>query len=134
MDGATQQPSFHHVWGVAMVDGQWIDMDATVKEFKLGQFAPFPVYGLQGRPMGLRLKNPGWGGKGSPMVIDSIHLGYVAGHPSRPEKAVDITQGPAVDSGMDELGAIRSLVHNYVSEERQEPGLDTEECFETGGS
>lgn len=45
MDRQTGEPSYHHVWAVALVGDQWIDMDATVKEFKLGQFAPFPVYG-----------------------------------------------------------------------------------------
>ena len=82
--------------------------------------ALFPVYGLKGRPMGLRLKSWGGGGHGTPLVTDNIHLGYVVGHPSQPEKAVDINQGPAVDSDVDELGAIESLVHNYSSEERQE--------------
>ena len=82
--------------------------------------ALFPVYGLKGRPMGLRLKSWGGGGHGTPLVIDNIHLGYVVGHPSQPEKAVDINQGPAVDSDVDELGAIESLIHNYSSEERQE--------------
>ena len=54
------------------------------------------------------------------MVIDSVHLEYVVGHPSRPEKVVDITQGPDVESGMGDLGAIESVVHSYVSEEGHE--------------
>ena len=83
--------------------------------------APFPVYGLlRRRPMGLRLKSPGWGGKGSPSIIDRASFGYVAGHPSRPEKAVDIKQGFNVEHDYDDLNAIKSLVHNNVSEERQE--------------
>ncbi len=82
--------------------------------------ASFPVYGLKGRPMGLRLKSPGWGGQGSPSTIDRVSFGYVSGHPSRLEKAVDIKQGFNVEQDYDDLNAIKSLVHNYVSEERQE--------------
>ena len=82
--------------------------------------APFPVYGLKGRPMGLRLKNRGGGGHGTPVVINHIDLGYVVGHPREPEKAVDLTQGPDVDGGMGELTAIKSLVYYKFSEERGE--------------
>ena len=82
--------------------------------------APFPVYGLKGRPIGLRLKSRGGGGDGAPVVINQIDLGYVVGHPSNPEKAVDLTQGPDVDGGMGELTAIKSLVYYKFSEERGE--------------
>ena len=34
--------------------------------------APFPVRGLNGRPLGLRLRSPGWGGKGDPPVMHRV--------------------------------------------------------------
>ena len=42
----------HHVWGLAQLDGgptvldgvAWWDMDATIKRFRFGEYAPFPQY------------------------------------------------------------------------------------------
>lgn len=44
-DDGTQFPNMHHVWGVAQIGNRWIDMDATIKEFKLGQCERFECYG-----------------------------------------------------------------------------------------
>ncbi len=52
MDRETGKPEFHHVWAVGLIEGatnpmsgdEWWDMDATLKNFNLGQFAPFDVY------------------------------------------------------------------------------------------
>ena len=76
---------------------------------------PFLVYGLKGRPLGLRFKSPGWGSKNA--NIDHVNLGYVSGHRLRPEKVVDITQGS--ERPMDELRTIESLLHNYGPEEQR---------------
>ena len=81
---------------------------------------PFPVYGLQGRPLALRLRSPGWSGTGSPSKVHRIHFGYVAGDPWQPEQALDITQGPSADDEMDELRVIESLVHNYGPKEQRD--------------
>ena len=107
--------------------------DGRLNLAKLLAAAPFPVYGLKGRPSGLRLRSPGWGGKGSPSTIDHVSFGYVAGHPNQPEKAVDIEQGlnvehdttePGTEGGLMravvDLNAIEGLVHNYASKERQD--------------
>ncbi len=52
IDGDTGEPGVHHVWAVGWVEGSvnpnsgdcWWDMDVTIPELKLGEFAPFPVY------------------------------------------------------------------------------------------
>ena len=94
--------------------------DGRLNLAKLLAAAPFPVYGLKGRPSGLRLRSSGWGGKGSPSTIDRVSLGYIAGHPSQPEKTVDIEQGFNVEHDYHDLNAIESLVHNYASKEGRE--------------
>ena len=94
--------------------------DGRVDLSRLLAAVSFPVYGLNGRPLGLRLRSPGWGGKGSPVTIHRVRLGYVAGDPRQPERAVALTQEPEVDSGEDELGVIVSLVHNYAPKEHLE--------------
>ncbi len=82
--------------------------------------APFPVYGLKGRPLELRLRSPGWGGRGSPGEVYRAHMGYVAGEPWQPEQALDITQGPSADGETDELRVIESLIHNYGPKEQRD--------------
>ena len=76
---------------------------------------PFPVYGLKGQPLGLRLVSPGWGSKNA--NIDHVNLGYVRGHRLRPGKAMNITQGS--ERPMDELRTIRSLLYNFGPEEQR---------------
>ena len=111
----------------------FIDGDGRVNLAGLLAAVPFPVYGLKGRPLGLRLMIPGWGGRGTPETIDRIHFGYVAGHPSQPDKAVHIDQDLNVDDEtaapdtvgnlrrvMADLSAVGSLVRNYASKERRE--------------
>ena len=71
-----------------------MDGDQRVVLARLVAAAPFPVYGLKDRPMGLRLRSPGSGFHGLEGIIDHISLGYVAGHPSHPDKAVQINQRP----------------------------------------
>ena len=79
----------------------------------------FPVYKLQGRPLGLRLRSPGWSGTSSPGEVRSVHFGYVASDPWQPEQALDITQGPSADGETDDLRIIESLIHNYGPKEQR---------------
>lgn len=100
--------------------------DGRMNLARLVAAAPFPVYGLKGRPMGLRLRSPGWGSKGTPTGINSTHLGYVAGHPNEPEKAVDIRQVFDVneDAAAEDLSSVLQLVYNYSSKEHREAYFD----------
>ena len=94
--------------------------DGRLSIAELVAAAPFPVYGLEGEPLRLRLRSPGWGGKGAPATIDRVHFGYVAGRPYHPERAVEVTQGPAAHADIEELRAIESLVRSYAPKERRE--------------
>lgn len=48
----TGQPNYHHVWACAFIEGLpnpntgtfWWDLDATIRPYKAGQFAPFEAY------------------------------------------------------------------------------------------
>ena len=107
------------------------DGDQRLVLARLVAAVPFPVYGLKDRPMGLQLRSPGSGSRGLEGIIDHISLGYVAGHPSQPDKAVQINQRPteqysqgliSSDPGaahMD-LSLIRGLIANYGPRERRE--------------
>ena len=75
--------------------------------------APFPVRGLNGRPLALRLRSPGWGGKGEPPVMHRVHFGYVSGDPQRPDRALELDQGDLDGGASAELAAITGLIHNY---------------------
>ncbi len=110
----------------------FIGTDGQLSLAKLVAAVPFPVYGLKGRPLGLRLRSPGWGSHGTPTIKD-IHFGYVAGHPSQPDKAVHIDQGLNVEDdtaapdavgnlrrAMEDLSAVENIVRNYASKERRE--------------
>ena len=104
------------------------DGDQRLVLARLVAAVPFPVYGLKDRPMGLRLRSPGSGSRGLEGIIDRISLGYVAGHPSPLDKAVQIDQCStgqypqgliSSDPGaahMD-LSLIQSLIANYVPRE-----------------
>ena len=85
---------------------------------------PFPVYGLRGHPLGLRLRSPGWGGGKD--VIEHVSLGYVTGHPLRPEKAFQLEQGgPAYaehpSKEMRGTDVDHDLIANYAPREGEEP-------------
>lgn len=99
------------------------DGDQRVVLARLVAAAPFPVYGLKDCPMGLRLRSPGWGTRSLEGIIDHISLGYVAGHPTNPEKAVQINQRsteqysqgliPNLGGAHSDLLLIRNLIANY---------------------
>ena len=100
------------------------DDDQRLVLAKIVAAAPFRVYGLKDRPMGLRLRSPGWGTRGLEGNIDHIGLGYVSGDPYEPKKAVEIaTEQDALDSGLrrggahSDLSKIESLIANYGPKE-----------------
>ena len=113
------------------VDDRFMDGDQRVVLARLVAAAPFPVHGLKDRPMGLRLRSPGWGTRGLEGNIDHISLGYVAGQPSHLDKAVQIDQHPSEqysqglissDPGAahSDLHLIKSLIANYGPKELRE--------------
>ena len=94
--------------------------------------APFPVYGLSDRPMGLRLRSPGRGSRGPDGPVYKFSLGYVSGDPYDPEKAVMIDQGTSEEYPPDlrlnpgradsNLSSIRDLIANYAPMRLREKG------------
>ena len=83
--------------------------------------APFPVYGLKGNPMGLRLTDLDLDSRSH----DSYILRYVAGEPSNPMLALDLTQGADLSQGPEEeLRAVIGLVLGCAPEEQRALYLD----------
>ena len=83
----------------------------------------FPVYGLKGSPLGLRLEDVGWSSKGNGHNVDRVTLTYVAGGPKGAQQAIELSQH-ADTTGVSnerrlsrELLAILSLVTSHGSEE-----------------
>ena len=54
--------------------------------------AAFPVYGLKGSPLGLRLEDVGWSSKGNGRNVDRVTLTYVAGGPKGAQQAIELSQ------------------------------------------
>ena len=85
--------------------------------------AAFPVYGLKGNPLGLRLEDVGWSSKGNGRNVDRVTLTYVAGGPKGAQQAIELSQhadttGVSNESRLSrELDAILSLVTSHGSEE-----------------
>ena len=86
--------------------------------------AAFPVYGLKGSPLGLRLGGIGWSSTGNGRTVDRVTLTYVAGGgPKGAKQAIELTPhadttGVSNESRLSrELDAILSLVTSHGSEE-----------------
>ena len=102
----------------------YVDGDVNLDLDQFLAASPFPVIGLKGRPMGLRLRSAGRSGGNLSGAIDRVRFGYVSGDPYEPEKAVEISQGVtgqdnrSQDSGPGaaflDLSTIRSLIANYA--------------------
>ncbi len=84
--------------------------------------AAFPVYGLKGSPLGLRLEGVGWSSKGNGCTVDRVTLTYVAAGPKGAQQAIELSQhadttGVSNESRLSrELNAILSLVTSHGSE------------------
>ena len=84
--------------------------------------APFAVYGLKGNPLGLRLRDLDWSGRGPGRAI----LRYTAGEPGAARRALDLYQGTdasqqsADERLLTELRSIISLVLSGASTEERE--------------
>ena len=85
--------------------------------------AAFPVYGLKGSPLGLRLGGIGCSRKGNGRTVERVTLTYVAGGPKGAQQAIELSQhadttGVSNESRLSrELLAILSLVKSHGSEE-----------------
>ena len=90
---------------------------------RLVAHAAFPVYGLKGSPLGLRLEGIGWSSKGNGRPVDRVTLTYVATGPKGAQQAIELSQhadttGVSNESRLSsELLAILSLVTSHGSEE-----------------
>ena len=101
----------------------WINSEGRVDVAQLMAAVPFPVYGLKGRSLSLRLRSLGSGRsrrKGDPEVIHRVNLGYVRGHPHSPEAAVSISQGPCMELTYDAFHEVESLLRNYAPQVQRE--------------
>ena len=84
--------------------------------------APFAVYGLKGNPLGLRLRDLDWSGRGPGRAI----LRYIAGEPGAARRALylyqgtDASQQSADERLLTELRSIISLVLGCASTEQKE--------------
>ena len=96
---------------------------------ELAEAASFPVYGLKGRPHGLRLRSIGRGGH-SETPIGGVSASYITGHPRNPDSALSIEQfaespySPQLTPeqferarAYDELHAIENTLRNNASPE-----------------
>ena len=92
----------------------WISSEGRVDVAQLIAAVPFPVYGLRGGSLALRLRSLGWGSTGDPKAINRVNLGYVRGHPHSPETALSISQGPGMELSYDALREVESLLRNYA--------------------
>ena len=89
---------------------------------RLVAHAAFPVYGLKGNPLGLRLEGIGWGRKGNGRTVDGVTFTYVAVGPKGAPQAIELSQhadttGVSNESRLSrELDTILSLVTSHGSE------------------
>jgi len=96
--------------------GLFVDTDGRVSLAKLLDAAPFPVFGLKGKPLGLRLRSPGGGSSGTPEIRE-INFGYVRGAVFEPNAAIQLVQGLRLKDPGEEhspLRVIESLLRNYA--------------------
>ena len=90
---------------------------------RLVAHAAFPVYGLKGSPLGLRLEGIGWSSEGNGRTVDRVTLTYLATGPKGAQQAIELSQhadttGVSNESRLSsELLAILSLVTSHGSEE-----------------
>ena len=98
-------------------DEGFIDLPRLVAD------AAFPVYGLKGSPLGLRLGGIGWSSTGNGRPVDHVTLTYVATGPKGAQQAIELRQhadttGVSNESRLSrELDAILRLVTSHGSEE-----------------
>lgn len=93
----------------------FVDANGRLSLAKLVEAAPFPVFGLKGMPLGLRLRSPGWGGGGT-HGIGETHFGYVRGAFFEPDAALELVQGSGLRNPGEEhsqLSIIESLLRKY---------------------
>ena len=106
----------------------FVDTDGRLKLAELVEAAPFPVFGLKGEPLGLRLRSPGWGSH-STHGIDEVTFGYVRGAVFEPNAAMELVQGLRLKDPGDEhslLSVVESLLRNYA------PQVQRTSWFERG--
>jgi hypothetical protein len=91
--------------------------------------APFPIYGLNRRPLGLRLQGLAWDtGRGA--VVDRVDFDYAADSQDGPRWAMRIEQGTGIDGGSDErshteeLSAVAGFVSRYTPAGTRQAYLD----------
>ena len=90
---------------------------------RLVAYAAFPVYGVKGNPLGLRLEGIGWSSTENGRTVDRVTLTYVAAGPKGAQQAIELSQhadttGVSNESRLSsELNAILSLVTSHGSEE-----------------
>ena len=97
-------------------------LDGCIDVVRLVNRARFPVYGLVGNPLGMRLHGVSWGGSRNGRAVHHVTLRYAADAASGPERAIVLSQGPGamrettVERLSSELDAIMSLVPSHSTE------------------
>ena len=93
--------------------------------------APFPVVGLRGHPLGLRLRRPRWGRPGGRRI--SLH--YVAGELRAPPRVFHLHQGGAPEGHhppsevLGDAEAIHELIRNDIPKRANRPLAHLEEVI-----
>ncbi len=96
--------------------------DGRIDVVRLVNRARFPVYGLVGNPLGMRLHGVSWGGSRSGRAAHRVTLHYAADAASGPERAIVLSQGLSAMRGTfegrlsSELTAIMSVVPSHSAE------------------
>ena len=98
------------------------DAEGRIDIRRLLARAAFPVYGLVGNPLGLRLNGVVWGGSRNGRAVNRVALHYATRATSGPERAIVLSQGPgAMRESIEvrlssELNAIMSVVPSHSTE------------------
>ena len=102
------------------------DAEGRIDIRRLLAGAAFPVYGLVGNPLGLRLHGVVWGGSRNGRAVHRVALHYATDAASEPERAIVLSQGPGVMRESiegrlsSELNAIMSVVPSHSTEALRE--------------
>lgn len=97
----------------------WIRQDGRVDVAIFVASAPFPVYGLKGRPVGLCPRSLGASASGDPEVLTRLHLGYTRGPQSAPAASMSVRVGRGHRGSGEPFSEVHSILWNCTTREQR---------------